>query len=174
MKKITKILALTLALVTLALSCTSCGKLFDSSIFISKEEKHEMANTMRDKTLLWRYYVGLDNSKITPASYVIRLDVNDPPYWIDDCYIDEKKMSLTITLKNYTITKEAYGTKCEEAIEFILPYEIKSANSNKANEIIISEDRKTVAVVYRHKDIDEQGDSADYKINDEIVIKYKK
>ena len=174
MKKITKILALTLALVTIALSCTSCGNIFDSSIFISKEEKHEMANTMRDKTLLWRYYIGLDDAKIHPASFAIRLDVNDPPYWIDDCFIDEKKMSLTITLKNYNITKEKYGTKCEEVIEFILPYEIKSANSNKANEIIISEDRKTVAVVYRHKDIDTPEDSEDYEIDDEIVIKYKK
>ena len=169
MKKITKILALTLALVMLALSCTSCGNLFDSTLFISDGEKEQMANAMRNETLFVIYHRDLENGDIGYASSVQYLK-DDSHYWIDDYFIDEKKMSL----KNYDITKEKYGTKREKVIELILPYEIESVDSNKANEIIISEDRKTVSVIHRHKDIDAPGDSADYKINDEIVIKYTK
>ena len=172
MKKITKILALTLALITLALSCTSCGNLF-----ISKKEKEQMANDMRNETLFrcgnrrFNNDVILYDIGFTGCGIYLK-DCDSP--LIDNIYVDAKKMSMTISVKGLSIHKTLFGVKQDYIFEFKFPYKIKSVNSNEANEIIISEDRKTLLLVYVHKDINTPEDSEDYEIDDEIVIKYKK
>ena len=172
MKKITKILALTLALITLALSCTSCGNLF-----ISDEEKQEMASNMRNETLFRLCNKRLeDGERIYSIGYTaggVYLKDHISAF-IDNTYIDDKKMSMTIIIENFKIHKKFGKDLCERILEFTFPYEIKSADSKEANEIIISEDRKTLTLVYVHKDINTPEDSESYKIDDEIVIKYKK
>ena len=172
MKKITKILALSLALVTLALSCTSCGNLF-----ISNKEKAKMASNMRNETLIRCGTRRFNNDVILydigfTGGGIYFTDCDSP--LIDNIYVDAKKMSMTISVKGLSIHKTFFGVKQDYIFEFKFPYKIKSVNTNEANEIIISEDRQTLTLVYVHKDINTPGDSETYTVDEEIVIKYKK
>ena len=136
-----------------------------------------MANDMRNKTLIRcgdrpfdddviLYDIGFTGCGI----YLKDCD----SHLIDNTYVDAKKMSMTVSVKGLYIHKAIFGVKRDYIFEFKFPYEIKSADSKEANEIIISEDRKTLTLVYVHKDINTPEDSESYKIDDEIVIKYKK
>lgn len=171
MKKITKILALTLALITLALSCTSCGNLF-----ISKEEKQEMARNIENySTILCRgREVTNKENEFGPRFPDYIKDTTLFEYGLVKCITQSDKMSVTFVLnglRGNAIGND--GIPTEEVISFSIPYEIKSAVSPLAIETIISEDRKTVTIIYSSegKEVNSLGE---YRIYDEIVIKYKK
>ena len=167
MKKITKILALTLALITLALSCTSCGNLF-----ISEEEKEEMARSIKNNSIL-TYYTrkATDKTMLTGRSF--EEYVKDDRYGTVKCITQSDKMSVTFVLNGFLARASSEGIPLERVIAFTIPYEIKSVVSAVAIETIVSEDRKTVTLIYSSegKEVNSVGD---YHIYDEIVIKYKK
>lgn len=169
MKKITKILALTLALITLALSCTSCGNLF-----ISDEEKQEMAWDIENySTVEWYHITTNDKAKIVGAgqSYV-----KDKPLNIK-CITYYDEMIVTFTVNHFIGSLHNYKNNMpwENILEFQLPYKIKSVESTSAADTVISKDRKTVTLKYSHEGKELWGaNKIYYDINDQITIKYKK
>ena len=171
MKKITKILALTLALITLALSCTSCGKIFDSSIFISEDEKEQMAENIENySTFLNRFRLITDREK-TAGQAKARYVKDDEDV---KCITQSDKMVVTFILDKWGLASSNDNIPIEEMISLTIPYEIKSAVSVEAVETIISEDKKTVTLIYTSENKKISDRSGQYKINDEITIKYKK
>ena len=167
MKKITKILALTLALVTLALSCTSCGNLF-----ISKKEKEQMAWDIENYSTVhfkWRLVTNKEELHTVMTPEYVK---DQEPHRVQ-CITQGDKMSVTFVLN---ILGLAYSSNnnipVEEVILFSIPYEIKSVVSAAAIETIVSEDRKTVTLIYSSEN--KEVTNRQYRLYDEIVIKYKK
>lgn len=180
MKKITKILALTLALVMLALSCTSCGNLFDSSIFISKKEKEQMAENIENNTIVEYAYRNKSDKAIRPRT-VGKENITEKTLYTDivSCVTNSKEMNATFIISG--LSADAYvldseyniNIPIERALSIILPYEIKSAVSASAIETIISEDKKTVTLIYSYEYATKINEVC-AAVYDEIVIKYKK
>lgn len=176
MKKITKILALTLALITLALSCTSCGNLFDSSIFISKEEKEQMAENIENNTIVEFAYRNKSDKAIRPRT-VSKKNITKSD--TISCVTNSKEMNATFIISGLSANAYVFDSEyninipIERALSIILPYEIKSAVSASAIETIISEDKKTVTLIYSYEYAAKINEVCS-AVYDEITIKYKK
>lgn len=150
MKKITKILALTLALITLALSCTSCGNLF-----VSKEEMAE--NVRRDMKIEYIYfYTTSDGSRrnetintfggpelFNPNGLKFRGKNPNCPENLNKDYsveVNEKKKEIIIRLY---VNGVGDGYNGNNQFEITVPYKIKKANCGD-----ISKDKKTLSVAF--------------------------
>ena len=167
MKKITKILALTLALVTLALSCTSCGNLF-----ISKDEKIYMAKNIRENTFIQR-----GTRKISDKTYEYITESKLEEYTEDTyktiiCMTYYNEMTVKFITNNLAgLSTTSDGTPTDAVVIITLPYKIKSVVSKTAIEKEIDENRVTLIYSSENKEVDIFDR---FGINDEITIKYKK
>ena len=167
MKKITKILALTLALVMLALSCTSCGKLFDSSIFISKKEKEQMASNILEHTLIER-----GKRKISDKTYTFIVEDRLEEFGdVIECIRNYDKMTVTLITNNLNgSATSSDGTPADAVVKIKFPYKIKSVTSKTAIEKEIEGNCITLIYSSENKKLV----FGCFGINDEIVIKYTK
>ena len=175
MKKSIKILALILAVLTLTLTCVSCGsadknneeKSDDDTVKISKEE---MAETIRKDMKITYSYIYTDKSGEI-SDYEFR-EYGGPELfnpdgdWLTSCnyyensqkpetlkkdyevLIDEDKKEITVNLYAYGQRISAGRYNGHDQFEIILPYKIKSANCGK-----ISEDKTTLAIDFYTEDI---------------------